>query len=270
MSSFSFKKRSSNKASILFLCLLCVFLISLDKKYHLNIAISKYTIKLFEPVYKVIDKLKASKTNLVVSKEKLEQLQSTNLNLSKENSLLKLQAMQADKIKEENKRLLSMLKAAKDLDLNYIFAKVMELQFHKYQEIVTINRGEAHGVKENMPVVNSNGVVGVVISSSESYSRVLLINSGKIGLPVKTIEGNYRGVLSLETDNTLSFKLFSDVEISVGDKIVTSGLGGNFLDGIPVGVVLQVNYLEQESLSIIKIRPYCDFASLDDVFVLIQ
>ena len=103
---------------------------------------------------------------------------------------------------------------------------------------LAVNLGADNGVRDGQAAVGSIGLVGRTVQTGDRSARILLITDLNARIPVVVEETRLRGILA--GDNTNRPRLIHlppDTEVRAGDRIVTSGHGGMFPVGIPVGVV---------------------------------
>ena len=126
----------------------------------------------------------------------------------------------------------------------------------RLQEII-LDKGRANGVRERVTVVTSEGLVGQVILIGPFTSRVLLITDIRHATPVMVSRNNNRFVLSGLGDSSLmlAHDVDSNVDVRVGDLLVTSGLGGIFSPGLPVAEVTSIDTEKSRSFRQVWARP---------------
>ncbi len=152
-------------------------------------------------------------------------------------------------------------------------------------KIIRINKGVKDGVIRNSPVVNTSGLVGRVVDTSAETSDVLLLTdvNSKLSCYIEDVGEGARGILTgtgvsgshseldllhLVEPMSLAY-LEKSLEIKKGARIVTSGIGGLYPRGLPVGEVVESISDASGLFQRAKVAPYVDFASLDRVFVLL-
>lgn len=153
----------------------------------------------------------------------------------------------------------------------YIPAKVVSNSVDKYNNLITLDKGSADGVKKDMGVACGNGIVGIVFMTSEHYSIVIPVLNSQSNISC-TIKGRgYFGYLHWKGGDA-SMAYVDDVprhaRFNLYDTIVTSGYSSVFPPGMLVGKILHV-YNSSDGLSYrLKIKLSTDFASLRDVCVI--
>ena len=132
-------------------------------------------------------------------------------------------------------------------------AKVINKEVNKQYNFLTIDRGKNVGIVEDMAVLSSDGIVGIVYGVSERFATVMPVINRNFRVSVKFKKNDYFGSLSWDgrsyrhaTLNEISLH----VPVSVGDTLVVSGYSGNFQEGIPVGTVEKVEAKDGSFFSI--------------------
>jgi rod shape-determining protein MreC len=157
---------------------------------------------------------------------------------------------EVQEIKEENTELREIIDKADSIrSYNPIHATVTARSPERWIEQVTINKGSIAGVKENMAVITAEGMVGKIQSVSQLTSTVQLLSGfdefNRISATISRKEGNDIFGLIEEYDkktNSLLFKIIeeSDKDLEEGELVVSSGMGGVFPAGLPIGTVKEV------------------------------
>lgn len=149
-------------------------------------------------------------------------------------------------------------------NLNLIISKVYLRNIYDFSNTITIYKGSNSDIKEGMAVINNAGLVGIIKNVDKESSKVELITSKTSNISVR-INNNY-GVLKMH-NNSLVVKDFSaSSDISIGDKIYTSGLG-NLPKDIYVGIVSDVKINDTEIEKIIEVETAVDFSNINYVLV---
>lgn len=154
-------------------------------------------------------------------------------------------------------------------------ARVVNLRHSLGEVYYVINRGSKHGIRIDMPVLSEGGVVGTVMSTSESYSIVIPIINAKLKLSCVVKNKGYQGTLS--SSGLHGRSLLGDISmhsnIEPGDTILTSGLSYIYPEGLFVG---QVENEVRDGISssdaafgTYSVRLATDFHSLSYVYVLL-
>lgn len=200
-------------------------------------------------------------------------IRATNKNLTQRVSTLEAENLLLKEYEYQNLRFRELLQFKDTVNNNYdmISASVVARNPSNWFKTITINRGTDDGVKKNMAVVTNFGLVGHVLNVSGASAEVLLIveNSSAVGGLVQVTRTP--GVVQGLGDNTGNLKmryLAKDAPVREKQVVISSGLGGIFPKGVPIGQITKVdtesNGLEKYAI----LRPFVDFNRVEEVFVI--
>ncbi len=165
-----------------------------------------------------------------------------NDRLRAENAKLRKWQAAAEQLAYENAELRKLLRVIPDPRANFVTARVVADSGGPFVHMVLINAGEDEGIRKGQAVTNHEGVVGRIHEAGNRSARVLLLTDLNSRVPVVLESSRDRAVLA--GDNSprprLDF-LAVDAQVTPGERIVTSGEGGMFPPGLPVGIVASVN-----------------------------
>ena len=202
-------------------------------------------------------------------------IKAENLELEARVAELEGQLLEYEETKKENERLRELLNYTEDAeDIEYVTAKVIGRDPGHWYETFQINLGIADGVKVDMPVVSGDGLIGRVIETGATWSKVMPIvdsSSGVSGLVERTRDnGILNGSLSAGDENALLTlgNLPLDADLIPGDTVITSGLAGVFPKGIPIGEVTEVSQSGDGMRNQAVVTPYADFSHIEEVLVI--
>lgn len=166
-----------------------------------------------------------------------------------------LQRMAA--ISAENARLRNLLNATELLKDRVLVAELIGVSTDPLTHTIVINRGVVDGAYLGQPVLDDRGLMGQVIEVSEHASTVLLITDNNHALPVQVIRNGVRAIAEGTSDFRRLFLRYVSptVDIKVGDQLVSSGLGGRFPVGYPVGDVLDIHRDPGQPFMTVEVEP---------------
>ncbi|PCI59582.1 MAG: rod shape-determining protein MreC [Gammaproteobacteria bacterium] len=160
-------------------------------------------------------------------------------------------------LKQENKRLRTLLTSPVRPNIKKMVAEIISVNNDPYSLQVVINRGTNDGVYEGQPIIDDQGIVGQILHVGTNSSRVLLITDLSHALPVRIQRNGVRliatgsGRLDRLTHNFVPHS----TDIHTGDLLVTSGLGGKFPEDYPVAKVLSVTQDESRPFAHVISEP---------------
>ena len=192
------------------------------------------------PILDVISKPIVSVNKMISEAKDFYSVREENLILKKDR-LLQWQAA-ARKLEIENKNLRGLLNFPVEPAAGFITARAIADTGGAFANSVVINAGNKSGIRKGQATITGEGLVGRVTDVGARSSRVLLITDLNSRIPVVLQSSQARAILA--GDNTHRPKLIHlspGASISQGDRIVTSGHGGAFPPGLPVGLVASVN-----------------------------
>jgi rod shape-determining protein MreC len=190
-----------------------------------------------------------------------------------------------EKLMEENAKLLSMMPESfyqlqdriyyiddtlMERQYEYLPAEVTNSEANKRDNHLTLNKGSNSGIKEGMGVVSDDGAVGIVIDSSPHYATVKTVLSENIRLGVKMRKNNEFWVMNWDGRNNELCQIENvkrDVDLDVGDTIVTRGGKTMFPSNIVVGVIDEIVSVDGEQTISLNIRLSVNFNAVYHVYV---
>ena len=204
-------------------------------------------------------------------------------NVLKENKILKSNVEKIESLETENTELKKEIQELKkELKIDFVLsdyehlnATVISRNSNTWFNNLTINKGSHNGIKKGMVVINSTGVIGKTTNVSTFTSDVKLITStttnNKISVTIASGDKKLTGIIDSYDYNTGFLKIegISNTDnVSVGDTVYTSGLGGVFPSGILIGKVANVTTDVYDLSKIINVTPSAKFSDINYVTVL--
>ena len=188
-----------------------------------------------------------------------------------------------DSLMSENAELRKQLESMKEeLDIDYTIneydflnATVISRNISYWYNTITIDKGSYNGVEVDMVVVNSQGLIGKIVSTTTFTSEVKLLTTSdtnnKISVAISSNNKKLYGLIKEYNynNNYLEVEGISNTEsVSIGDLVYTSGLGGVFPSGILIGKVSKIETDEYDLAKIINVSPIADFDDINYVAIL--
>ncbi len=179
-------------------------------------------------------------------------------------------------LEQENKELRDLLEVNQSLlDYEIITATVLTRDIDSWQNEITINVGSSSGVEPGMAVIVSKGLVGKIVKADQYQSIVQLIttssNDNKISVVIASDNNRVNGVIQEYVEESQSFQFIgieTEIEPKAGDLVITSGIGGVYPSGIPVGKVIERGLDEFSYYQVVNIESEVDFNNIHFVEVL--
>lgn len=152
----------------------------------------------------------------------------------------------------------------------YTEARVMKNSWNQQNNYIMIGKGTEQGIRPDMAVISPDGIVGVVMSASRHFATVMPVLHSDSRNSVKVLRTGISGSLVWDGKDyryAQVIDLPTTHQFNEGDTIVTSGLAGDFPEGIPVGYVESAETLKGSGFYKVRIRLATDFNKLDHVYV---
>lgn len=228
-------------------------------------------IEITAPFQKLIKYTISSTEDFWLNYFHLIDVRHENRRLKKEILALRMASNRYRELLATQKRIEQLLQFKQTISRPVLAAQVIGLDPTGWFKSIIIDKGKRAGLRLDMPVVNAFGVVGRVVSVSPNYAKVLLVIDQNSAVDCLVQRSRDRGMLKglMSEICTLDYVAKSD-DVAVGDIVVTSGLGGVFPKGLPVGRVLTVKEMRGELFKEIEIKPAVDFSKLEEVLVILE
>ncbi|MFA5844764.1 MAG: rod shape-determining protein MreC [Coriobacteriia bacterium] len=190
--------------------------------------------------------------------------------LRRQNAELRTRLASLEEARQENDRLRALVNFAEAKKFASLGARVIGRPTDPWIGVVTIDRGTADGIRSGMPVLAAQGLVGQVLDVSRHIARVRLITDQESGVAVLVQSTRAVGVVRGSIDRRLSLDFVDASTLpTVGDVVVTSGLGGVYPKGIVVGDVTDVERQRGDLYPTVGVRSRVPIDLIEEVLVLI-
>jgi rod shape-determining protein MreC len=198
-------------------------------------------------------------------------LEKENKDLKRELQELKLQMNRYREADLANERLRALLNFKKSIATPLLPAQLVAFDPSGWFQTILIDKGRNDGVVLDMAVVSAEGLVGRVIGVGNHHAKVLLILDGNSAVDAYIQRSRARGVLvGLGRELCLLKYVQRNEDVQVGDKVISSGMGGVFPKGLLVGTVQEVVRASSGLFQRVEVEPAVNFSRLEEVLVVIQ
>lgn len=209
---------------------------------------------------KTADQQLASRRELLAENERLRNRQQ----------VFQARLQRLDALEIENIRLRSLLDSSYDLEQPVLIAELVEVDLDPFSHVIEIDKGAGDGVEVGQAVIDADGVIGQVDHVAQFSATIRLISDPGHAIPVQVNRNGLRSV-ALGTGRTDVLNIESlpnNADIQIGDLVVTSGLGGRFPAGYPVGEVSAIRPDPGAPFSTINIAPRGALGRIQEVLLI--
>ncbi len=197
-------------------------------------------------------------------------LLAENERLREQNMLLQTRMQRFASLETENTRLRELLESSVEIGEQVLVADLLAVELNPSARQIVLNKGSRQGVYIGQPVVDANGVMGQVIHVGPFTSTAMLITDLSHALPVEINRTGLRAIATgtgRDTELALSY-VPNNADIREGDLIVSSGMGGRFPRGYPVGEIVRVEANPGEPFARIIARPNAQLLQAREVLLI--
>jgi rod shape-determining protein MreC len=271
-------RRPGRGRLLLFVCLaLSLLLITLDFRQNRGGVIARakdVAVTVVTPIQRGFTAVTQPVGDFFAAVGDLADIRSRNRELEDRLDRAQADIREAQSLEDENIRLRNVLELDKAWQsMERATAPVISKAPSNYKWAVIIGKGRADGIRQNMAVIDPEGLVGKVIQAERSQATVLLLIDPDAAAGARVEDARDTGVVRGNgASEYLSLEFVAaDADVSIGDEIITSGYdGGVFPPGIPIGLVAEVAPQDAGLEREVEVEAAVDFPALDFVTVLIE
>jgi rod shape-determining protein MreC len=257
-------------AGVTLLAALVFYSLNLRQKEQANI-FERAVITATTPVTELVDRVDGYFLSIWNNYIDLVDVEKENRKLRETVRILNKRVIENREALLENERLKKLTGMREKLAVPSVAASVISEDSSPWFNTIIIDRGEADGIREGMPVIGTAGVVGRIVKTARNSSRVLLLTDHASGIAAVVQRSRARGVVKGKGGNSCSLEFLQRGEdVKIGDVVITSGIGGVFPKGLPVGEITMVKKGEYGIFQTVEIRPFVFLPKLEEVLVILQ
>lgn len=172
-------------------------------------------------------------------------------------------------LENENRRLRALLDMGERLDVPTRAAEILYAARDPFSRRIIIDRGLTHDIEAGQPVIDDVGVIGQVTRVFPLTSEVTLLTDKNQSIPVQVARNGQRAILAGAGGGVLEIKFLpANADVQPGDTLVTSGLDGIYLPGLPVARVTSIDRDNSFSFARIECAPLAGVERQGQVLVL--
>ena len=266
--------RTTGKNPLIFLAcivLVSLLLITVSIRYGKeNLFFESVIVRIFSPAQSLLTQARTSISDLLDHYFFLTEVSRENDRLLKEIDLLTRRNSDLLETIKRQERIKKLQGTNKKEKVKSLTALVIGRDSTQWSKMIFIDKGTDDGIRGNVAVVTDAGIVGHIIHSTVTTSKVLLITDSRSAVDSLFQNTRVTGVSTGTGEDLCEIKFVPiDAELKVGDRVISSGLGGIFPKGRMVGTVVGVAKRKQELFQDVVVAPSVDLSRLEDVLVLL-
>jgi rod shape-determining protein MreC len=200
-----------------------------------------------------------------------ESLREENARLRHERLLIRSRLEKFAHIEAENRRLRELLKSSARVADRVLVAELLNVDMDPYSRRIVLNKGIRHGVVAGQSLIDAEGIMGQIDHVGPLSSTALLITDPSHALPVQVTRHGDRSI-AVGTGAPDWLELLhvpNNVDLRVGDLVVTSGLGGRFPAGYPVGQIMSIERDSGRPFADVRVRPSAKLERNQEVLLIL-
>ncbi len=266
--------RTTGKNPLIFLAcivLVSLLLITVSIRYGKeNLFFESVIVRIFSPAQSLLTQARTSISDLLDHYFFLTEVSRENDRLLKEIDLLTRRNSDLLETVKRQERIKKLQGTNKKEKVKSLTALVIGRDSTQWSKMIFIDKGTDDGIRGNVAVVTDAGIVGHITHSTATTSKVLLITDSRSAVDSLFQNTRVPGVSTGTGEDLCEIKFVPiDAELKVGDRVISSGLGGIFPKGRMVGTVVGVAKRKQELFQDVVVAPSVDLSRLEDVLVLL-
>src|ERR1700744_5711099 len=261
MVAFRSTDTSGRTSGLLFRCvlysLLALALIIVDKRYAHLVKIRQFLSVVAYPVQVAVASPFEGWNWFRDSVTTRDALRTDKAKLEAELRVAQFRLQRYEALEAETQRLRALRENTASVTDRFLVGDVMNVDLDAFRERVLVNKGAGDGIYVGQAVLDSGGVFGQVARVGQLTSEVILVSDAAHAIPVQINRNGLRTV-AVGTGDTSRLKLPylpTSADVVAGDLLVTSGLGGGFPSGYPVGTIAEVKRDPAQALADVDVRP---------------
>jgi rod shape-determining protein MreC len=246
----------------------CLLLLTLQTRGH-RLRATDAVALVTTPVQVGLDKIHRGAFGLWSTYLDWKNVRAENRRLREEIQRLRVDALRVNETNEENARLRRLLTLREQLPMSTLPGQVIAREWGGWIRSLTVNRGRGDQVARLTAVISPDGLVGRVVDVRPGVSIVQVLTDPASSLSAHVVRTRTAGLVEGEPSGSLRLKFMArdGAGIQIGDLVVTSGLGGLFPRGIPIGRVRALDDRGSALFHYATLTTVVDFSRIDEVLL---
>jgi rod shape-determining protein MreC len=252
------------------IAVVCLLLLTLQMRGYTVLATDALAV-ITTPIQSALARVNRSAVGLWSTYRDWKNVRAENRRLREEAQQLRVEALQVNETVEENRRLRRLLALKAAMPLETLSGEIIAREWGGWVRSLTVNRGRSDHVTRLTAVIAPDGLIGRVVDvrPGSSVVQVLIDPASTVG--AHAVRTRTAGIVEGDPRGTMRFKYMArdGSGLQVGDMVVTSGSGGLFPRGIPIGRVRAIDDRGSALFHYAQLTPSVDFARIDEVLLVV-
>jgi rod shape-determining protein MreC len=260
----------------LFLILLLAIAVVIGGQFSLGSTLGSFALDLFAPVADLVTGTYQGASTAARPVQTVSQLVDENQRLKLEVERLQRDGVRAPELERENADLRDLLGLRRGgATWQWIDGRVISYDASNLVRSMVVARGSRDGLADGMTIMTPRGLVGRIVKLAPAASRVLLVTDPSSSVNAMIQRSRARGVVYGQRGAGGMSQLVMRYipqgdEVKTGDRVITSGGGGIFPEGIAIGQVVTVQQRGTDMFQEATLEPFVDFGRLELVYVIVN
>ena len=248
----------------------CLLLLTLQMRGYTAVATDALAV-VTTPIQSTLARINRSAVGVWSTYRDWKNVRAENRRLRDEAQQLRVEALQVTETIEENRRLRRLLALKAAMPLETLSGEIIAREWGGWVRSLTVNRGRSDHVSRMTAVIAPDGLIGRVVDVRPGASVVQVLIDPASTVGAHAVRSRTAGIVEGEPRGTMRFKYMArdGAGLEVGDLVVTSGSGGLFPRGIPIGRVRAIDDRGSALFRYAQLAPAVDFARIDEVLLIV-
>lgn len=252
------------------IAVVCLLLLTLQMRGYTALATDALAV-VTTPIQSALARVNRSAVGVWSTYQDWKNVRAENRRLREEAQQLRVEALQVTETIEENRRLRRLLALKAAMPLETLSGEIIAREWGGWVRSLTVNRGRSDHVSRMTAVIAPDGLIGRVVDVRPGASVVQVLIDPASTVGAHAVRSRTAGIVEGEPRGTMRFKYMArdGAGLEVGDLVVTSGSGGLFPRGIPIGRVRAIDDRGSALFHYAQLAPAVDFARIDEVLLIV-
>jgi len=255
---------------MLLLCLLAIALMVLDHQNQQLVGVRKVLSIMLHPVQVIVSAPFNLGRNMAEATATRSELTSENEQFKQEALVINARLQRMTALEAENARLRALLDSTVKVGDSILIAEIVSVDMNPYRNMIVVNKGGRDGAYVGQAVIDADGIVGQITRDRYFSAEAMLVTDVDHAIPVELARNRLRTIAvgSGELDRLSLPFLPVNADVVDGDLLISSGLGGTFPPGYPVGVIRKIKEVTGQAFLRVDAEPAAALNRIREVLLI--